>query len=134
MTDEPIYKCWCKATNREKSGPRYSKSWVVSRRAWFRIYRDRIDCSGWVIPYPEVNEAIMYNTRVMFIPVQVLELVTDTGRYQFGFNPWASPSRHLPFEISQQNLRIRYSPFSIVVRLLAVTFLIYWVWDRWVNI
>jgi len=133
MNHELKYKCWCKATNREGSEPRYSQNWVASKRAWFKVYGDRIECGSWVIPFSEVKQAIIYNTRQMFIPVQVLQVVTEQGRFQFGFNPWASPSKHLTLDMRQEIIRLKYSPFSIVVRVLVLGCLAYWVWDRWIK-
>ena len=40
----PIYKCWTKATNREGGTLRRSHNWITSRRAWFKIFTDRIEC------------------------------------------------------------------------------------------
>jgi hypothetical protein len=133
MSHELKYKCWCKATNREGSEPRYSQNWVASKRAWFKVYGDRIECGGWVIPFSEVKQAMIYNTRQMFIPVQVLQVVTEQGRFQFGFNPWASPFKYLALDMRQETIRLKYSPFSIVVRGLILGYLAYWVWDRWIK-
>jgi hypothetical protein len=133
MSHELKYKCWCKATNREGSEPRYSQNWVASKRAWFKVYGDRIECGSWVIPFSEVKQAMIYNTRQMFIPVQVLLVVTEQSRFQFGFNPWASPFKYLALDMRQENIRLKYSPFSIVVRGLILGYLAYWVWDRWIK-
>jgi hypothetical protein len=133
MSDEPVYKCWCKATSRDDSEPRYSHNWIASKRAWLKIYGDRIECGSWVIPFTDVTRAVIYSTKQMFIPVKVLRLVTEKGNFQFGFNPWASPSKHLSLDVGQENLRLNYSPFSIVVRALIFGYVAYWVWDRWLK-
>ena len=133
MSQKPIYKCWCKATSREDNEPRYSQNWVTSKRAWFKAYRDRIECDSWVIPFSEVTKAVIYNTRQMFVPVQVLQLITEKGNFQFAFNPWASPSKHLTLDVRQEDIRLKYSLFSIVVRVLIVSYIVYWVWDRWIK-
>ena len=126
MKESVIYKAWCKATNLEDSEPRYSQNWIVSKRAWFKMFGDRIECGNWTIPYEKVTKAIVYRTKQMFIPVTVLHLITNEGSYQFGFNPWANPIKHLNIEYEEQEIRLKYSVFSIVIRVLLVLYIIYW--------
>ena len=133
MANELKYRCWCKATNREDSEPRYSHNWVSSERAWFKVFGDRIECGSWVIPFSEVKEAVIYNAKQMFVPVQVLQVVTEQGNFQFGFNPWTSPTEHLVLDMRQENIRLKYSPFSIVVRVVILGYLAFWVWGTWIK-
>ena len=133
MANDLKYKCWCKATSREEAEPRYSHNWVASKRAWFKVFEDRIECGSWTIPFSEVKEAVIYNAKQMFIPVQILQVVTEQGNFQFGFNPWATPTKHLALNMRQEEVRLKYSPFSIVVRVLVLGYLAYWVWDRWLK-
>jgi hypothetical protein len=69
----------------------------------------------------------------MSIPVEVLLLVTEKGSFQFGFNPWAAPIKYLAIDVRHENIRLMYSPFSIIIRLLVVTCLVYWIWDKWIK-
>ena len=127
MTD-PIYQCWTKATDAESGAPRYSANWALARRARFRIYPERIECGDWVIPAGEVREAVLYEARQWFIPVYVLALSTERRTWQFGFNPWCKVAAHLPFAFRRERVRLRYSPFSIAVRVLLVGYLAFLLW------
>ena len=74
--------------------------------------------------------ATLYEGRQMFIPFKLLAVRTQDTIYQFGFNPWCGIAPHLPFECERERIRLRYSPFSIVVRVVAVGYLLYWLWGR----
>lgn len=122
------YRAWTKATAGEAGTPRHSANWVDARRAWLKVYDDRIECGNWVVPSDAVEEAVLYHAREMGIPVTVLS-VTARGRVlQFGFNPWARIAGHLPFPFREENVRLGYSGFSIAVRLLVLLGILYWLW------
>lgn len=125
-----IYRCWTKATSREEGQPGPSLNWAISRRAWFRIYRDRVECGDWVLPVDELQHAVLYEGRQIGVPVRVLELRTERGTYQFGFNPWVAIERHLPFPFSREKIRLRYSVFSLVVRIALILYLGFFIWQR----
>ncbi len=127
------YKAWCKATNREDSEPRYSTNWLASKRAWFKIFDDRIECGNWKIPKKSIHKAIAYKTKQMFIPVTVLLLITEGGAYQFGFNPWARPIEHLGLEFEEQSVKLKYSFFSIFIRVAALAYIGYWAWSELIK-
>jgi hypothetical protein len=124
------YRAWAKATEREAGAPQYSASWVVSRRAWFRAYGDRIECGDWVIPADSVDDAVLYHTRQMGIPINVLSITSRGRTMQFGFNPWAKISRHLPFPYRNENVRLRYSRVSLIMRVIFVLAIVYWLLSR----
>jgi hypothetical protein len=100
---ERIYRCWTKATSREEGNPRRSLNWALSRRAWFQVFRDRVQCGDWTLPVNRVERAVLYTARQFWMPVRVLELRTEKGTYQFGFNPWVTVERHLPFPLLPRN-------------------------------
>ncbi|MCL6416609.1 hypothetical protein MIB92_13195 [Aestuariirhabdus sp. Z084] len=119
------YQCYCKATNRESKEPRYSHNWVSAKRARFKVFDDRIECGNWTIAYSEIQAAHLYRAKQLFIPVNVLQLVTGSGSFQFGFNPWANPFRHLGVEYSETQIALGHSPYSISIRILLLTCLGY---------
>ncbi len=127
------YKCWCKATDREDKEPRYSHNWVSAKRASFKVFEDHIECGSWMIKNSDIESAHLFRTKQMLIPVNVLQIITPTGSYQFGFNPWANPFRHLGVEYSESNIELSYSPFSIALRLLVVAYLGYLAWENWLK-
>jgi len=81
-----------------------------------------------VVPFAAVKKATAYRARQMWIPVTVLHLVTETGSYQFGFNPWAHPLRHLNLKIEEREVRLHYSLFSVALRITVLLGLAYWLW------
>ena len=133
VVEAPILTCMTKATTAEEGSPRYSANWVVARRALFRMFRDRIECGDWIIRASEVTDAILYETRVWFvIPARVLRVSTSSRVYQFGFNPWVRFPSEVPFSLRVERVRMRYSRFSLVVRGLALTYLLFLL-VRWIG-
>ena len=96
-----LYQCWTKATNKESGLPRRSQNWALSKRAWFKIFDDRIECVDWILKFDRVTNAKVYKTKQMMIPASVLELEVSGQIYPFGFNPWARPISNLPLDITQ---------------------------------
>ena len=120
-----LYKCWVKATNRESGVPRRSGNWVAAKRAWLKVFADRLECGGWTIPVPSIRKAVMYEGRSLFMPARVLELQTGDGSYQFGFNPWVAVERHLPFDVERVKAKFGYSPLSLAIRVALLGYLAY---------
>ena len=128
----PIYKCWTKGTTREEGEPRRSFNWATSRRAWFKVFDDRIECGNWIIPKISIRDAVLFQSKQFFVvPVSVLQLRTDDASYQFGFNPWCRIAQRLPFQFRTETIKLGHSPFSLVVRVAVGIYLIYWIWQRW---
>lgn len=125
------YKCFCKATNREKSEPRYSHNWIAARRAFLKVFDDRIECGDWTIPYDKMERVHRYRTRSMFIPGSVLQVIANNTNYQFGFYPWADPIKHMPVEYTESDVNLGFSGFSLAIRVLALLVLGYFIWTRW---
>lgn len=128
MTDSPIYRCWTKATDREPGLPRYSFSWLVSRRGWLRVFTDRLECGDWVIPAATVTRATLQAAGL----AQVLIVATGERTYQFGLNPWCRITQHLPFGVTTERLTLQYSRFSILLRVAVLLSLVYLV-VRWIR-
>lgn len=114
---------WTKATTLERGTPRRSVNWVTARRAWFKIFDDRVECGDWTIPYQTVERAVLYSGRVLFMTAPVLELRAQGKIYQFGFNPWVHLEQHLPLELERESVRFGYSPFSMALRLIVIVYI-----------
>lgn len=114
------YRCVCKAIKGVDGGPEYSAKWVGAKRASFKVYEDQITCGSWVLSFDDITSATLFKTKQWFIPVEVLKLVTKSESYQFGFNPWAHPTDHMNIPFSEQRVRLGYSAFSIVIRVVLV--------------
>ncbi|WP_143536913.1 hypothetical protein [Rubricoccus marinus] len=128
--DAPLYSCLTKASNRESGVPRASANWVVSRRGRFVVFPDRIRVGDWVIPFEEVSHAVLYRIPYLpFVDASVLELSDGETTYQFGFNPWAHPERHFPIPVEERRETMRYSAFSVGIRVAAVAYGLYLIWE-----
>ena len=127
-----IHKCFAKAIGEATPGEIVrSGKWVTSRRAWLKIYDDRVICGDWDIAYSTVSDAVLYKGWSYPWPVRVLELVVGSSAYQFGVSPWCALERHLPIEVRSVPLEMKHSTFSILIRVLAVGYLVHWLWQRY---
>ena len=126
----PSYRCWTKATDGERGPPRYSANWAIARRGWFKVFPDRVECGDWSIPASNVVAATLFHTRQWLLPVTVLSVETAGGSYQFGFNPWVRVSAHLPFPHQHEHVTLRYSTFSVAVRVALIAYIAYIVLQR----
>lgn len=131
--DELVYRCWTKATNRESGSPRRSWNWATSRRAWFKVFGDRVECGSWKVPFDSIRRAVVYRGKSSLLPVRVLHLEAESGTYQFGFNPWVKIELRLPFEFEMQDVRFGYSTFSLLLRIVLVVYVVSWLWQRFVG-
>jgi hypothetical protein len=89
------------------------------------VYEDRIECGDWAIPTSAVQKAVLYEARQFFIPARILSLEAEGVAYQFGFNPWCRVGKHLPFDVRNEKIKLGRSPFSLVVRLVLLVYIIY---------
>ncbi len=126
--DKPLQKNYVKATDKEPGAPRYSQNWAFAKRTFYKVFADRVEVGGWVIPFGEIKDIVLYKTKQMFIPVYVLDIQTEEKNYQIGFSPWADPLKNLPMSVKSERIRLKYSPYSMIIRLALVGILIYWVW------
>lgn len=118
MGNKKIYSCITKATKNENGNPKYSANWIVARRGVFSVFEDCIECGNWKILFSEIKIAKLYKTKQMFIPVNVLELQTEKETFQFGFNPWANPFKHLKINYEIENVKLKMSKFSLILRVV----------------
>lgn len=127
---ETLYRCVTKATTAEGDDIRRSLNWVISRRAFLVLYADHLKCGDWIIPYGEIDEAVLFRVRQGLIPGYVLRIKTRGQIYQFGLNPgrfWRGP---LPFPVTRESAALGYSWFSLILRGAALAYLVFLLWRR----
>lgn len=131
MTNPPVHQCLTKATTAEGDQMRYGPNWLFSRRGMLKVFDDRLVCGDWSIPFSEISEATLYSYQSsFFIPGYVLKVQTAQKTYHFGLNGSAYWKGDLPFPVKREKSNLGYSPFSVVVRVLAVVCLVYWLWSK----
>jgi hypothetical protein len=103
-----------------------SANWVTSQRAVVVLTDKRIKSGKWDIPLVDIEASQLVKINTTFGPGQVLKVQTKNNEYyQFGMqlNPeWTNQST-LPLTIEKGN--IKYSVFSIIVRVALIGYIIY---------
>jgi hypothetical protein len=105
--------------------------WVTSQRAVVLLTDQKIICGKWTIPLDTISTAQLLKINSLFGGGQVLKVqTTDDKNYQFGMqlNPeWTNQQR---FPLTLEKGQLKNSAFSVIVRLIAVGYLIYWIYER----
>jgi hypothetical protein len=132
MDDEILYSCWSKATTEESADFRRSANWVTSRRAKLYVTKSELRCGNWRIPYEQIREAVLFSFRGSYLlPGYILKVDTGAAIYQFGLNGWGPFWKgELPFPVRRERGKLGASPFSFAIRIVAIAYLAYWVWQR----
>lgn len=106
-----------------------SQKWIAARRGELEVHEDRIVCGEWDVPFSTAKEIVLYKGWQFLFPLKVLELVVFNKAYQFGINGWCRIEPHLPGGYRTEKLKLQMSPFSIVIRVIALLVLAYWLWE-----
>lgn len=107
--------------------------WVTSQRAVIMLTNNRIVCGKWIIPIDQIQSGQLLAIKSLFGDGAVLKIQTTEGtHYQFGMqiNPEWTEQQALP--LSYERVKVKHSPFSIAVRLIAIGYLIYWTYQRFI--
>lgn len=113
----------------KNQGIKMGSDWVVSQRAVILLTDKRIICGKWTILLDTITTAQL----LVIGSGQVLKIQTEDGKnYQFGmqFNSeWTTQQTLL---LAVEKGQVKYSFFSIIVRLMLVGYLICWVYGRFI--
>lgn len=107
--------------------------WVTSQRAVILLTDKKIICGKWTIPLNTISAVQLLKINSLFGSGQVLEIQTEDGKnYQFGMqlNPEWTNQQILSLTIEKG--QVKYSLFSIIMRLFAVVYLIFWFYGRFI--
>jgi len=132
MGSEPVYRCWVKGTRRASNEKDRAGRWMTSRRAWLEVHADRVVCGDWVVPFADVDRAILHRGRTLLFPFTVLDLRTADAVLQFGMNPWVRIEPHLPLELEHKEMHLRFSAIGWILRILLLAYVMYVVWS-WIQ-
>jgi hypothetical protein len=109
-------------------------NWLTSQRAVVMLTKSQIICGKWTIPIEEIQSSELLKISSLFGDGMVLKIQTiDNKNYQFGMqlNPEWTEQNALPLNLKKT--KVKYSPFSILVRLIAIGYLIYWIYNRFLG-
>ncbi len=123
--DIALFRVYSKGTAAEGQEVRRSASWVTARRGWLHFFPDHLALGDWRVPYAAIETATLFRLKTVF-GGYVLRVTTAQRSYQFGMNPWALAGKRLPFPHEEQVTRVGYSPLSVVVRIVALAYLLAW--------
>jgi len=108
--------------------------WVTSQRAVVMLTDRKIVCGKWTILLDTIATAQLIKINSLFGGGQVIKIqTTDDKNYQFGMqqNPeWTSQQQ---LTLTLEKGQVKHSAFSIIVRLIAVGYLIYWLYERFIS-
>jgi hypothetical protein len=107
--------------------------WVTSQRAVLLLTSNKVVCGKWTIPIEQIQSTQLLKFRSLFGDGAVLKLQTVDGtNYQFGMqiNPEWIDQQVIP--LTYEQTKIKHSPFSIAIRVIAVGYLIYWAYERFI--
>lgn len=103
--------------------------WVVARRAVLLVSNERLVCGNWEVPVGEIEQAVIMRITPKPGRGLVLKIATRDGQhYQFGLLHDAAWFERLPFPVEVQDGSLRYSAFSIVLRLFLLAYLAWMAW------
>ena len=123
-----MHKCMAKMTSSEGEMTRHSLSWLASQRGTLRVMSNALEFGGLRIRYDEIDEAVLIATSQMFIPCYILRILWKNRIYQFGLNPGSYWKGELPFSVKRERMRLGYSWFSTLARVIVALLLGYLVW------
>jgi hypothetical protein len=107
--------------------------WVISQRAVVLLTENKIICGKWSIPLDTISTAQLLKINSLFGAGQILKVqTTDDKNYQFGMqlNPEWTNQQRLPLKYEKG--QVKYSAFSIIIRIILVGYLIYWLYERFI--
>lgn len=110
-------------------------SWITAQRAVILLTDKNIVCGKWIIPLEDVRSAHLITfSSLLTGKGQVLKIQTkDDKFYQFGMEynrEWTNQSI-LP--MTTEKGEVKYSTFSIILRVLIIGLLIYWIYEKFVK-
>jgi hypothetical protein len=107
--------------------------WVTSQRAIVMLTDKKLVCGKWTIPLDTISKAQLFKINSLLGGGQVLKVQTTDGKnYQFGMqlnSEWTN-QQHLPLTLEKGQLK--HSAFSVMVRLIALGYLIYWIYELFI--
>lgn len=131
--NKPLYSCRCKGSDTAPLLPITTRNWALPRRAKFEILEDRIQCGDWVIPYSEVKKNTVYKTKQWPFSFSLIHLETDNRTFQFAFSKWANPAKQLPLDFTEENVKLKNSPYIVCFRIALYGYLAFEAWKYMVT-
>ena len=102
--------------------------WVFSQRAVIVLSDKRIKCGTWDIPLDNIVTSELVKISTTFGSGQVLKITTkDQYHFQFGMQINREWVEQTVLPLTLEKGKLKYSLFSIVIRLILIGYFIYWI-------
>ncbi len=108
--------------------------WVTSQRAVVLLTDKKLICGKWIIPLENIKTIQLLKIHSLFGAGQVLKVQTEKEEnFQFGMqvNPEWTKQQVLPLTLEKG--QVKNSAFNIIVRLILIGYLIYWLYERFIQ-
>ncbi|HBD94751.1 MAG: hypothetical protein A2015_01550 [Spirochaetes bacterium GWF1_31_7] len=113
--------------------PEYGKEWVIAKRCALLISEKQIIAGNWNINISDIKEAEVIKFGTIYGKGMVLKINTNNNEYyQFGlqYNKVLEEQNIITINIKKQELKL--SIFSLLIRLLALGFLLYYIITKFI--
>ena len=108
--------------------------WVASQRAVIMLTDNKLICGKWTIPLEAIKEAQLLKINSLFGGGQVLKIQTnDNKNYQFGMQLNSEWTTQQAFPLTLEKGQVKYSVFSVIIRLIVTGYLIFWLYERFIQ-
>ena len=108
--------------------------WVTSQRAVVLLTDKKIVCGKWSIPLDTISSVQLVKINSFLGGGQVLKVQTVDGEnYQFGMQINSEWETQQVLTLTVEAGQVKYSVFSIFVRVLLVGYLGYWIYIRFLK-
>ncbi len=113
---------------KEESAVQHEIGWIVSRRSALILADDRLVCGSWEIPLSSITQASLMRYKALFARALVLKIATtDNIHYQFGLQYDPAWEKQTALKIDIEDGKIKYSLFSIIIRIIVIVLLIQYI-------
>ena len=106
-------------------------NWITSQRAVILLTDDKIVCGKWTIPLHTIASAKLMKFSSLLGGIHVLKIQTvDNVNYQFGMQLNSEWTKQQRIPLTLEKGKVKQSTFSTLVRLFALGYLIYLLYER----
>jgi hypothetical protein len=109
-------------------------NWTTSQRAVIMLTDKKLVCGKWIIPLNQISSGQLVKVKALFGSGQILKIQTkDNEYYQFGMQLNTEWTNQHVLPLTVETGQIKHSAISILVRIIAVGYLIYLLYDSFIK-
>jgi hypothetical protein len=105
--------------------------WVTSQRAIIILTEHKIVCGKWEIPIDTIKKIELFKIKSLIADGMVLKIQTlEDKHYQFGMQMNDEWLNQKTISLTLEETKVKYSKYSIIVRIIAVGYISYIIYTR----